>query len=783
MKKFISPLMNNHLVRDVLRKKILEDESILFTNEVPGSLASVVETLTVLKIFFSYYKELWYAAYQRAVRKLGTPEPNIVYVSALLAKNLYVMTHIINYTRKNDVCFLPTSEPYIESLSLRLIARQMRVPCINYTAREYLGFVVEPFKLLPTVVDIVNIKEGLKNNPSSCDSKKLNYATGGQFVSSIRSEVRVDNRIDLSSSVVIFMHDMLDAPGIFGNGIFPSLNTWQELTVKILNEYNVNFFLKVHPNQIKASKRLVSKFLEKYSLEDRVLSLSSADILRARPRMIITNHGSISLEAIAFGVPVLAAGVSLPSLLGITNPIASIDVYIEHLINLWPNSLVTEPRNDLIKLVSESEFKWKIEKPVLFDYRFLATEPGIQTNEDLLNFCTNNEDFKKTQNAIFNQDDKLYFQKILAYAQEKTLAKRIVIVLNEDINFEFFVSNLVKRTDSNFLILGRFSLSTLNKYNHEFNNAIFEDIGISRRSLGITNLVTLFRTVFKIKKFQSDQVITLMPKSNLIGQLAACLIGQKNRYMISTGNLWLSHTGIRRFFFLSMERLCVLLAKTIVADSESQYELMIRAHKRHKSKFSYVDGLSARDFPNKHAVDKLRKNIVVGHMGRLCQRKGTNVAIDVAERILGGGNDIYFKFAGPVEDSQIEIRLNQLCDRYGPQISFDKGLFNFSEKMQEIDIILLPSEFEGFGIAAVEAAKLGVVVIGYDVVGLKDSIGKYNLGHLVKFRDSESIEKLIFNYSDNRAKLKEKARLSQKNAVKYFNSEEMVNRLKLELNI
>ena len=48
--------------------------------------------------------------------------------------------------------------------------------------------------------------------------------------------------------------------------------------------------------------------------------------------------------------------------------------------------------------------------------------------------------------------------------------------------------------------------------------------------------------------------------------------------------------------------------------------------------------------------------------------------------------------------------------------------FDINSVLQDADVLIMPSAYEGFGIAAIKAAKLETYVIGYDVVGLKDSI-------------------------------------------------------------
>lgn len=780
----ITPLMVNSLVRNVLKNKILVNEyTLLFMNEIPSSFKSAKQIVFVSKILLFEYKAIWYAAYQRAARKSATPVPNHFLVFALILKNLYVMLHLLDFSKRNNVIFLPTSEPYIESLILRLIARELRVSCVSYTAREYLGFVIEPYKFFPTVIDFENIISAIQVQQVDIQLTKVTYSTGGDLVSSIRPSTQNLEELDLSSSVVIFLHDLLDAPGIFGKGVFSSLQEWLDETIRTLTENRINYFIKPHPNQINASKRITAEFIKKNSLEGHIIDVSSAEILHGRPKLIVTNHGSISLEALLHNTPVLVSGQSIATHIGLMKPISDKKSYLDHLKNIKPNKLLKTVPNNLLDIISNHEYNYKIEKPILFDYSYLNVDPNIRTNEDLIRFCTDNQEFRKKQDSVFNHSDKEAFSDILNVAYKKASRKIVAIILTEDFTFDFYIKNLVNDQKHKFLILGRFTEEFIERNNQRFPSIIFEDIGISRRTIGLGNLITILKIMIKLVKYDCDQIVTLMPKANVLGQIAGLLTLRSKRYMISTGNIWLSHTGFTKYAFFMIERLCLMLAHVVVADSKSQYDLMSLSHPKQRHKLRYVNGLSVRNFPNTSQKKNRQSNLVIGHMGRLCFRKGTNFAIEVAQFLCERGVDLKFKFAGPVEDNMLDSKLKDLMQNYDGMIEFERGFFDFESQIKNVDILLMPSEFEGFGIAAVEAAKLDTMVIGFDVVGLKDSIGGDKLGHLVNFGDVDAMINLIIFYSQHRLELNSKIAKSKRNADRDFDTTEVTCHLRSKLDL
>ena len=275
-----------------------------------------------------------------------------------------------------------------------------------------------------------------------------------------------------------------------------------------------------------------------------------------------------------------------------------------------------------------------------------------------------------------------------------------------------------------------------------------------------------------------------MPKANLLGQIASSTTSVDNSYVILTGNIWLDRKGISRWFLYHIEKLIVRLSTVVVADSHSQHELLIRKHAKFKSKIRYVNGINARNF--KIDTQKSKKDqevITVGHFGRLHSRKGTQDAIKVAETCLQKCKSVNFRFAGPVEHKTLRSQIERLVNLYPSEVFFEEGFFDFRTQVDKIDILLMPSSYEGFGIAAVEAAKLGKIIMGYDVVGLKDSILENETGHRVAPNDVDALVQLVEYYTQNRDELRNFQKKSLKVAQKKFSSSLLINNLKTKLDL
>ena len=365
----------------------------------------------------------------------------------------------------------------------------------------------------------------------------------------------------------------------------------------------------------------------------------------------------------------------------------------------------------------------------------------------------------------------------------KAVKEKIAIILTEQFTYKYFMRHIVENSNKNFIILGNFSIKDKKGEYVDTGRVKFINIGVNRKKVHLTDFLVFFKILRTLKINKVDKVITCMPKTNVLGQIAAKLLAIKPSIALSTGSLWLSRKGISRIFLLYAEKFVIMLCDIMVADSKSQYELIKKFHPNSKNKFRFVMGLTSRDFNKVNYVDKSKDKIVIGHIGLLNKRKGTDEAIEIAKKCFSYDLTLKFRFIGLVDESKILDSLKDLKLSYPKKVVFKNGLFDFEKEISKIDILLMPSQWEGFGIAAVEAAKLKKIVIGYDVIGLKDSIIKNKTGHRVKYKNQNAIIKLLKMYSEDHYMLRKMQNLSYKISREKFKSSNMTANLKKALEV
>lgn len=113
---------------------------------------------------------------------------------------------------------------------------------------------------------------------------------------------------------------------------------------------------------------------------------------------------------------------------------------------------------------------------------------------------------------------------------------------------------------------------------------------------------------------------------------------------------------------------------------------------------------------------------VIGTIGVVSERKGTDVFLDMAERVLGAGVDADLRIVGRVEDGPGESwAREQLARAERIGVSY-LGEVDVAEELRGWDVMVLPSRAEPFGLVVTEAMAAAVCVIGSDLHGVADQL-------------------------------------------------------------
>lgn len=168
--------------------------------------------------------------------------------------------------------------------------------------------------------------------------------------------------------------------------------------------------------------------------------------------------------------------------------------------------------------------------------------------------------------------------------------------------------------------------------------------------------------------------------------------------------------------------------------------------------YSGIDPQPFRELPS----DEQRANdsAVIAMLAVLEERKGHRFLLDAARVLKDRGRRIRYVFAG---DGSQKGQLQRMVQTLGlrEEVSFVGFVKDVPKFLSSIDLLVLPSLYEGLGVAALEGMAAGKPVIATRVGGLAESIVDGETGFLVPPRDgvalADAIERLVADPSMARA--------------------------------
>jgi glycosyltransferase involved in cell wall biosynthesis len=144
--------------------------------------------------------------------------------------------------------------------------------------------------------------------------------------------------------------------------------------------------------------------------------------------------------------------------------------------------------------------------------------------------------------------------------------------------------------------------------------------------------------------------------------------------------------------------------------------------------------------------------VVIGTAARLSVEKGVRYLVEAFARLRDRfGDRVALRIAG---DGPERSMLEALDRRLGTGVEFGGWLDHgdLPAFLQSLDIFALPSVFEGFGVAAVEASAMALPVVGSRINGIPDVVVDGETGLLVPSRDPDALAHAIAELVDDPAR-------------------------------
>lgn len=296
------------------------------------------------------------------------------------------------------------------------------------------------------------------------------------------------------------------------------------------------------------------------------------------------------------------------------------------------------------------------------------------------------------------------------------------------------------------------------------NVPIIEAAGIKHFNVPITRKISPLQDLHSLlqlyKLFRHEKftiVHTHNPKPGLLGQIAACLAGVP--IVVNTLHGFYFHThmpSMQYHLFSNLERIAAYCSDVILSQSQEDIETAIRLNICSPEKIEYLgNGINIETFsPKKFSLferENLRQvlNIdidapIVGFVGRLAaRRKGFLDFLKVGQLLVAQMPNIRFLIIGSADIGK--------PDAVSPEVAADFGIADNcvfmgncpNEDMPSyysvMDVLVLPSLFEGVPRSVMEAAAMGVPAIVSDVKGNREAVEHNRNGLLFPWGDIDAL--------------------------------------------
>ena len=195
-----------------------------------------------------------------------------------------------------------------------------------------------------------------------------------------------------------------------------------------------------------------------------------------------------------------------------------------------------------------------------------------------------------------------------------------------------------------------------------------------RDLLVLIDLISIFR------RERFDLVHSIMPKTGLLSMLAALVVRAPNRIHIFTGQVWATRQGWVRKFLKMFDKLIVLSATHVLADSPSQRDFLVSEKVVSNNQCDVIAegsicGVDTGKFkPDEYQREKLRTELnvlpqdtLILFLGRLNRDKGI---IDLAKaftKILLVDPNVSLLLVGSEEDVTF-LQVQDICGTHNDRL-------------------------------------------------------------------------------------------------------------------
>lgn len=267
-----------------------------------------------------------------------------------------------------------------------------------------------------------------------------------------------------------------------------------------------------------------------------------------------------------------------------------------------------------------------------------------------------------------------------------------------------------------------------------------------------------------LKKGKFDLVQYSTPNASMYGAIASSLARVPARLYCQWGMVYVTMNGLKRKVFETIERMVCRFSTHVQPDSYGNLNFCREQGLYDDKKSSVIWNGSAKgldltafDISKKslYAEEiKAKYNIpidvpVVGFVGRLGREKGCHELLKAFQNVKKEFPSAKLLFVGPIEKKEtMDPEILDYFENCDDVIKTDR-VSNVEKYTSAMDVYVLPSYREGFGMGVIEASAMGVPVVVTKYPGPSSAMEDGVTGYSVPVKDVDQLTKFILYFLRN----------------------------------
>lgn len=305
-------------------------------------------------------------------------------------------------------------------------------------------------------------------------------------------------------------------------------------------------------------------------------------------------------------------------------------------------------------------------------------------------------------------------------------------------------------------------------FQHEFDVTVHQ-IRMNRGITPVRDLVSLVRLWILVISKRPKLLHYHTPKAGLLGSLAGFFGLVPIRIFTFHGIVSLNRAGKTGLLLRLLDRLTCALSTSVWCVSNSLLEEACSAKISSREKTvvlgdGSVCGVDLNRFNRSTSVEanatKIRDDVssyngkIIGFVGRINIDKGILVLLAAFEKLLIDHKRLSLLIVGGFDSTAPLTARQALHLKNHPSITIIDHQSDVVPFIAAMDIVVLPSYREGFGMVCIEANALGIPVVASNITGIRDAIEDHETGILVPAGNATALSTAISKLLDDPTKAK-----------------------------